>query len=272
MGSIVMKKLSNNLLLNVFIKLLFLMLFAKLISVGVLWFLPLTSHPVAKSEVGNLPYRYYDFHNLIVGETAKKSEPQTAKNREGIKSMILIGLYGNSKHGYAIVAMKNSPNNTEIISIGERYQGYKLKKIALNFVVFVKNNKEYILRLNETLSAKEIQKSVTAVESEDVTLSVSRSDINAYVKNPTQIWREISIQELKKNGKIVGFKVTKVQKNSKIARLGLQRGDIIIKANGVALTSYNEVIKIYQNLNKLDNISLLVKRGDEEKEIIYEIH
>jgi general secretion pathway protein C len=266
-----MKKLSNNRLLNVFINLLFLVIFAKFFSVVLLWFLPLTPQTLKESEVKSIPYRYFDFRNLIAGSTPTKSEPQKPKNREDIKSMILIGLYGNSKYGYAIVAMKKSPKNTQIISIGENYHGFMLKKIALNFVVFVKNNKEYILRLNESVSAQKIQKSATPVEVRNATISVSRSDIKDYTKNPAQIWRDISIKELKKNGKIVGFKVTKIRKNSKMARLGLKRGDIIIKANGMAFTSYNEVIKLYQNLDKLDAISLIVKRGRDEKEIIYEI-
>jgi general secretion pathway protein C len=272
MESIAMKKLSNNRLLNVFINLLFLVVFAKIFAVVLLWFLPLTPQTLKESEAKTIPYRYFDFRNLIAGSIPKKPKAQKPKNREDIKGMILIGLYGNSKYGYAIVAMKKSPNNTQIISIGESYHGYRLQKIALNFVVFVKNNKEYILRLNDSVSAQKIQKSVAPAETRNAMLSVSRSDIKSYAKNPAQIWRDISIKELKKNGKIVGFKVTKIRKNSKMARLGLKRGDIIIKANGMALTSYNEAIKLYQNLDKLDAVSLIVKRGEDEKEIIYEIH
>jgi len=57
-----------------------------------------------------------------------------------------------------------------------------------------------------------------------------------------------------------------------MAALGLQRGDIILKANGVALTSYNAAFKFYKNINKLETLSLLIKRGNEEKELIYEIN
>ena len=267
-----MKNLSNSTILSVLINLLFLTLIAKLLSVILLWFLPLSWEGESKSDLQTTAYRHFNFQKVITGSKAERIQPQKIQNRADIKSMVLIGLYGNSNYGYAIVAMKNAPKKTEIISIGESYQGYKLTRIALNFVVFVKNNKEYVLRLSDSMNAKRVTHSVQTAESGEQSIAVSRSEINAYAKNPAQIWRDISIKEVKKNGKISGFKVTKVRKNSKIARLGLQSGDIIIKANGVALRSYNEAIKIYQNLNKLENISLVIKRGNEEKEIIYEIH
>jgi type II secretory pathway component PulC len=66
--------------------------------------------------------------------------------------------------------------------------------------------------------------------------------------------------------------VTKIKQGSKFSELGLKVGDIILKANGLELKSYKDAIKIYQNIDKLDTIVLLVKRGKQEKEIIYEIN
>ena len=267
-----MKNLSNNKIISLIINLLFLVLVAKLLIVVVLWFLPAYMPESASSENKNITYKHFNFHNIIQVTKASKKVEENVGSRADIKSMILIGLYGNSSYGYAIVAMKTAPKKTEIISIGESYQGYRLQRIALRFVVFVKNNKEYILRLNDTKSAKHVSQNADSDEGEEKSISVSRNEINTYAKNPTEIWRDISIKEIKKGGKISGFKVTKVRKNSKIARLGLQRGDIIIKANGQSLTSYAAVMKIYQNLNKLESISLTIKRGNQEKEILYEIY
>ena len=53
--------------------------------------------------------------------------------------------------------------------------------------------------------------------------------IKKYVKNPTKIWKQISIQPLKNGRKLKGFKVTRVQRGSEMALLGLQKNDIIIK-------------------------------------------
>ena len=270
-----MKNLSNNNFLNILIVLLFLTVLAKFISVILLWFLPSKSEEFVYKSVKSMPYRSVNFKHLIKSSSHQKVQSIAPKKQDSIKNMILHGLYGNSEYGYAIVATKSNPKITEIISIGEKYKGYTLQRIALTYVVFTKNNKEYILELDESSSTKNEKIptiSIPQLQDIDTMHTVSRNEINYYVKNPSQIWKDISIQEIKQGKKIVGFKVTRVKKHSKMATLGLQRGDIIIKANGQALTSYRAAVKIYQNLNKLDEISLLIKRGNQEKELIYEIN
>ena len=273
-----MKNLSNNSFLQIVINLLFLTLLAKLLAVLLLWFLPSKTEELQENDTKTFAYRSVNFGHLLDTPSHTKSvRHQPQPETSSIKDMVLHGLYGNSKYGYAIVATRSNPKKTEIISIGEEYRGYKLKRIALNYVVFTKNNREYILEL-DTATAPMVKSSVHRVtasrgdrEAEDIH-TVSRSEINYYVRNPSRIWHDIAIEELKSGGKITGFKVMNVRKNSKIAALGLQRGDIIIRANGMALTSYREAVKIYQNLKKLTTISLVVKRGNEEKELIYEIN
>jgi general secretion pathway protein C len=271
-----MKNLSNNSYLKVLIKLLFLTLFAKLLAVVALWFLPVASEELQTSKHITVPYCRVDFHNLLSSTSRNTREESEvfSTNSTSIKNMVLHGLYGNSRFGYAIVATKSLPNKTEIISIGERYRGYKLKRIALNFVVFEKNNKEYTLALDTTKASSKTMRisSSSKIDNDEENIAVSRNEIKFYEKKPSQIWHDISIDEIKKNGKISGFKVKHIRKNSKIAALGLQRGDIILKANGVALTSYSAAFKIYKDINKLETLSLYIQRGNTKKELIYEIH
>jgi len=270
-----MKKLSNSKLLNIFIRLLLLVLIAKGISVGVLWLLPDESPSVEKQNVNQMPYQYYNFQNMISGDVkTKHSQKNKRQNIADIKNMLLIGLYGNKHYGYAIVAMKKTPQKTSIISIGESFQGYTLKEIALEKVVFYKNNKEYVLRLNRSQkNAKKLYSPYDKKQTnEDTEHTISRQEINEYIKNPDKLWKDISINEVKKNGKIEGFKVTKIRKNSQLAQMGLQRGDIIIEANNTPLTSYAKVLQMYQNIDKLEKLSIIVKRGNQKKELIYEIY
>jgi len=269
-----MKNLSNNSFLKIILQLLFLILIAKLIAVAILWFLPVQTQEFQESNSRASHYQSMNFKNMLEVASHKKVSKPKQREQTSIKNMILHGLYGNSDFGYAIVATKSNPKKTEIISIGEKYQGYTLKGIALNYVTFIRNNKEYILKLDSPTTKQAVVSSVSKqkVEEENGFHTVSRDEINYYIKNPTKIWKDISIQEIKKGSKIVGFKVTKVRKNSKMDTLGLKRGDIILKANGIALTSYSAAIKLYQNFKQLDSLSLLIKRGNEEKELLYEIN
>ena len=68
-----------------------------------------------------------------------------------------------------------------------------------------------------------------------------------------------------------GFKVTRVTRGSKIAGLGLLKGDIIIKANNVELKTLKSVTDMYMNIDKIDTMQIVVLRNNQEKELVYEI-
>ncbi len=268
-----MQKVSNSKFLTLFITSAILLLCAKLLAVGIDWFLPQQGVvPAPKSEYV-IPYKHIDFHNMLVSKRVQKVHSNsTTPTVQNINNLILKGLYGNSSYGYAIVAKKSSPNKTTIVGIGEAYLSYKLKKIALDYVVFSRSNKEYVLRLTSLKTPNQQRVKFVQNAEEGDTVAISRNDINYYSKNIDNLDHDIAVDEVYKNGKIHGFKVRAIRRGSKIAQIGLKQGDIILKANNVALTSYNDAFKIYQNLSKLQTIDLLIKRGNQEKELLYEIH
>ena len=102
--------------------------------------------------------------------------------------------------------------------------------------------------------------------------NVSRNDISYYSKNPTKIWKEISIKPLKNGKKLKGFKVTRVVQGSKMAELGLQKNDVIIRANNVELNSLKSVTDLYSNIKNIKAIEIVVLRNNQEKELVYEIN
>jgi type II secretion system protein C len=266
-----MKKTFN--LLNIIETIIFILLFAKLLSLVVWWYLPEMGVESNKNISCVMPYQRIDFQNML--------EPIILKNKKQIKhnitdvmninELILKGLYGNEKYGYIIIANKKNPSKTSIISVGETYQGYKLKSIYLDYVIFTKNNKDYILKLNQ--NKKNMNRiSRVSYENRDSLKTVNRKDVTYYTHHFSEIWRDISIDEIKKNGKLKGFIIRRIRAGSKMAQLGLKRGDIILGANNVRFSSYNDVMNLYKNIKYIDTLNLIIKRGNEEKEITYEVN
>ena len=272
-----MQKLSNTKLIATVGKLLVLLLIAKIISLIVWWYLPSEGVELNAKKSYQAKYQRVQFSNMLVYSKVVDA-PVVKKDKSkaySINSLVLKGLYGSQFHGFAILAKKASPKKTEIIEVGESYQGYKLKEIGLNQVIFTKAGKEYVLALDEgknKLNAvvKKVNKKSTASESDDEK-QVTREDIRRYSKNPSQIWKDIAIGPLKKGGKIVGFKIKRIKKDSKMATLGLKKGDVITKANNIKLTSFNDALNLYKKIDTIDTIALTIERNHQEREIIYEI-
>jgi len=280
-----MKKISNSELLKIVTKILILLVVAKFISFSLWLYLPTESIELYTKKNIIQEYKRINFSNMIRTKKVevKKVEVKKVEVKDEVTmtNMILKGLYGNEISGYIIVAMKNKIKKTSIVEVGEIYQGYKLKTILKDKVIFTKNGKNYILEVKEVKTSKYIRSasglpappSLNSAKSKPIrSNAVSRNDIKHYIKNPSQIWRDISIGEVKKNNKITGFKVNRIKAGSRFALLGLKQGDLIIKANNVKLDSYRSAMSIYKNINNLDAIEIIVLRNNQEVELVYEIN
>ena len=267
-----MSKVSNS-YLSIFVKLLVLLALAKSIALALWWFLPDDGVSLKENVNFNPPYHRIIFRNMLIKSSKSRHVIVKKVDSIGITSMILKGLYGTKNRGFIIVALKKSARKTTLVSIGEKYAGYTLKSILKDGVLFTKGGKEYMLKIAMPKKKAGVHATITAVAVSDTSEhAVSRNDIKYYEKNPQKIWRDISIMEIKQGNKINGFKVTKVRRGSKMAMLGLKRGDVIIKANNVKLNSYKSVFDIYKHINTIDTLQLVVRRNNEEKELVYEIH
>ncbi|MEA2100522.1 MAG: hypothetical protein U9P72_10385 [Campylobacterota bacterium] len=282
-----MIKLSNSLLISTISKLLILLVVAKSLSLGLWWYLPNDGIEIKEKYNYQPTYQRVVFNNMIIQEKKIVKEiPKKVTDSINITNMILKGIYGTNKKAFVIVAMKSSAKKTEVIGIGEIFKGYKLKSITISSAIFEKNSKDYVLLLEERKGkkgSKSISNSyITKVArtsslrgssiNYDKPVGVSRKDIAYFAKNPKQIWREISIKELRDGKKIIGFKIRKINKNSKFAMLGLQKGDLITMANNIKLESYKDAIDIYNKIDKLDTIQIVVMRNNQEVELVYEIN
>lgn len=280
-----MMKISSSTFISVITKILILMFVAKSISLGIWYYLGSEGVELSSTKNYQPQYQRVDFRYMIEKEKRKKKEKKVVKKSvsgPSITSMTLKGLYGKGESGFAIVALKSSPKKTSIISVGEVYSGYTLDFIRLDSVVFKKDDKDYILELkNSKLNAKKVQKTSRhknrrmqeqADIYDDEPRGVSRKDINYFAKHPKEIWRNISIHQVKKHNKIIGFKVTKINPKSKFAMLGLKRGDLITQANNIKLNSYKNAIDIYNKIDTIDTMQIVVIRNNEEKELIYDIN
>lgn len=272
-----MQKLSNTKLLAIVSLLLVLLLLAKIISVALWWYLPSEGVELNAKKSYQAKYQRVNFSNMLLlsKNASTKVIPKKTVKTYSINSLILKGLYGKGSKGFAIVAKKENEKKTKIVSVGEEYAGYRLKKIELTEVIFTKANKDYVLAF-ETLKDKKFFQAIKRVkQTSNAQVSehiVTKQDIHNYSKNPSKIWKDIAISPLKKAGRIIGFRVNRIKAGSKMATLGLRKGDVIIRANNVKLTSFNDAFKLYRDIDKIDTLELVVIRNNQEKEIIYEIH
>jgi type II secretion system protein C len=258
--------------------LLVIILVAKAISLGMLWYFPSEGVNYHASSSKTPEYRRYSVNNIIkaaprpdLGGAAEESA-LTAYG-PNISNMVLSGLFKSKRGGYVIIALKAKPNDAEVLGIGGSFEGYTLKKILDNGALFSKGGQSYSLYFSEEKQDVRYTRSAGSTESGEETMKqVAKSDISYYAKNVDQIWKDIGIVEVREGGNITGFRVTRIKPNTPFANLGLRQNDIIIKANNKPMTSYKDALAIYKGIDKLQALELVVLRNNQETEIVYEIY
>jgi len=247
-----------------------LLLVAKLFAVVIEFYLPQYGVSLKQNYSFTPEYMRVDFSKHFHQNTNQKVTKKQTNSSFALSNMLLKGLYGNEKKGFVIVAKKSSPQATTILSIGESFNGYKLHLVGNGYALFKKADQTYKLALQE---AKEIAKKsnvtyhITTNQHE-----VRKKDIEHFASNPAEIWKNISIVDEKVDNKLVGFRVKWIKRNSQFAKLGLKKGDVIIRVNNKQLHSYKDAIDIYGKISKISQLMIVVLRDGQEKEIEYEVH
>jgi len=180
--------------------------------------------------------------------------------------MKLQGIYISKEQ--ALVAIQDG-QSIEIITKQETFKGYTLAEVLPLKAIFIKDGARYEISLEEEVATKP---TLPEVSGDEVVRFIAKPQIKKHTQDMSNIWKNISIQEIVEKGKLEGFKVTRIEPASIFGKLGLQVGDIIIGANNKRFVTYSDVLKLYQEIDKIDNLKLTFIRDKQEKELEYEIY
>ena len=220
-----------------------------------------------------------------VGVVEKKKEP-TLK----LTQFILKAIYFNEnqvENTFIIIKdKKNHRGESIFLNINEKLQDvYTFVDIDINTskAIFDKDGTKYSMQIDKIkdkviskpIPSKEInQKSSNAQKTniQDSILSIPKEKILKYRNDYKSIWKQISIKEAMKDGKIIGFRIRKIKENTLFSKLGLRKDDIITHVNDKPLKSYGDAFKIYYNIDNIRRLKLSISRQSEVIEIDYEVY
>jgi len=270
------KKLFSILILLILIKLLWF-------TVGIIW---LSSSGTGHDDEVRGKSLYYRV-KLTPNEAPVPRKKEVVKIAGSIKDITLLAIYNSEDTTVITVEYKRK---SKVLSRGDIINGFVLEGAGSNFATFSKDAKNYrvdLIKSKKNSSSKSSiklaskpslspSKKSAKAEGEVVNAGdhriVDRSLLGHYAKNIDDIYKNIGIKEVKKGGKLKGFSITFIRRGSPFAKLGIKRGDIIKSINGQEINSYNAAFEMYKNIENIENLTMVIKRGKEEMELEYEIN
>jgi len=236
-------------------------------------------------EVRPLYYRYSLASKKDKPKVIAPKEPQVVsappKPLE-IKKFVLSGVYVSKDLKLASIVYKTKK---EVLSIGDKLAGFKLKDVGLDYAIFTKDGKDYKIDLYKNKKNQNVPKSSpnqpTPIKQKDKKKDkvykdgdvnvIPKSLFNHYRTNISEIQKNVGMLPYYKGKKLQGFRVNYIRANSEFAKLGLKIGDIITAINGEEITSFEVPMRYFKNSDSLNALTLTIKRGNETKEIEYEV-
>lgn len=100
---------------------------------------------------------------------------------------------------------------------------------------------------------------------------VSRNTIEAVRENFADQLRLVQMQPRTVAGKTDGFLVQRINPRSLLAKLGLQRGDVVLDVNNIKLDSPEKALQVFQQLREARQINVAVERNGQPISFAYEI-
>ncbi len=253
------------------------LILAKLLwSVGEIFLEKAPPMRAKNSNEYNYHYSLYLANKIIGNKVEIPQEKPTEDDGQKLENIKLKGTYLGGDASFIII---EDGGESKFIYIGEKFRGYELNRVGERKVVFEKNGKNYYVLLdseeqqhynqhNSSASTHDASES----QSDDSPVTLTRSEMKSYLKNPDKIWNNIRIQEMRRNGELVGFRVNYVKKGSFFDKAGLRSGDVIKSIDGNEIHSLGDVMKYYNNADNLESLSLTVLRNGQEKELDFSVN
>lgn len=263
---------SQKFLLPYLFKFLIMVFIAKVLSLVAWYFLPKEGVEQSGKSEYVMPYMRYSINDFRL--QASKTKVADLANSLSIDSIILKAIYLMGSDSFIVVAPKSNPTKSKTIATGEVFEGYTLKKVFNEYVVFEKNYKQYRLYIVQSKGParwENVKKKAPSAGDEPVR-RIPSAEVKKAIANPTNIWKNIGMREHFTKGKQDGFKVSFVRKGSVFESLGLQVGDIIQGVNNKELKNNAQAFSAYKELKDSKAIKLNILRGNTSMELEYEIY
>ena len=89
---------------------------------------------------------------------------------------------------------------------------------------------------------------------------MSKSEIAPVLNDPNAFLQQALFKPYREGGKVRGFRLDNIKKNSLLAKLGLQNRDILMRINGEAIDGPGALMSAYSSFGEARAVSLDVRR------------
>jgi type II secretory pathway component PulC len=100
---------------------------------------------------------------------------------------------------------------------------------------------------------------------------VDRASMLANTRNLNRFLMQARAVPYMKQGRIVGFRITRISQGSLYEKIGLRNGDVLLRVNMRNLDDPAKLLSLYQEMRNKRHISILLSRNGQNQTFHYDI-
>jgi len=89
----------------------------------------------------------------------------------------------------------------------------------------------------------------------------------AITRNPQEIFQYVRLSQVKRDDKVLGYRVSPGKDPALFESIGLQDGDVAVAINGLDLTDPNVMNTVFQSMNDMTEMNLTVERDGQQHDV-----
>lgn len=193
-----------------------------------------------------------------------------ASDAGGIK---LVGILKGTGESFAI--LKKPDGNNIVLRQGFEKEGIMLVSARELEVEIEQNGKRSTLKLDikDPMAGQGDKNAPSSASSADGVdrRSISRQTVIEKLSNINTVMKSVAINPFDREGKFIGYKLSRMKPDSALLQMGLLPGDVIVRLNGKELKNPTVFFDTLANAENLSALTLDLERLEKKKTIYVEI-
>ncbi|MBU2896798.1 type II secretion system protein GspC [Vibrio hepatarius] len=188
-------------------------------------------------------------------------------------SVVLVGVVTSSEEGKNLAVVSNRGQQATY-GIGETLEGTRAKVVQVLYDRIIVDNSGR----NETVMLEGLkytkdpqpQPKTKAIKA-DVSLDKLEEIRSVIRKDPKQIFQYVRMSQMKRDGEVIGYRLSPGKDKELFESVGLKPGDVATQLNGQNLSDPAAMGEIFKNISQLTELNLTVERDSQSFEIYIEL-
>nr|WP_250159980.1 type II secretion system protein GspC [Vibrio alginolyticus] len=221
----------------------------------------------------NLFGKYTEQKVAVVEQPIVKDAPKTRLN------LTLVGAVASSDANTSLAVIANRGKQATY-GLGEEIEGTRatLKAVLVDRVIIDNQGRDETLMM-QGIEYKKLSESPQVARAQAQRAEAATSDVGEKLeqireeiaKDPQSVFKYITISPVKKDGDIVGYRVSPGRDAALFNDVGLQPGDIAVQLNGIDLSDPSSSVQLMQVMSDPQELNLTVERDGQQYDIYIQL-